>query len=108
MCNKIEVHQELTRFKKCLYLYILVLKYLSIPASSGPIERTFTYAGYINRPQRSRMTLSLITNSRLRKRKNNDNSLNDAETISYENPTNLIINLEKGRPKLAGNWFSLK
>ncbi|RNA04333.1 zinc finger BED domain-containing 4-like [Brachionus plicatilis] len=40
-------------------LYILVLKYLSIPASSGPIERTFSYAGYINGPHRSRMTLSL-------------------------------------------------
>ncbi|RNA45249.1 hypothetical protein BpHYR1_000277 [Brachionus plicatilis] len=37
----------------------------SLKTSSGPIERTFSYAGYINRPHRSRMTLSLITKSRL-------------------------------------------
>ncbi|RNA42009.1 hypothetical protein BpHYR1_043095 [Brachionus plicatilis] len=36
-----------------------------VQTSSGPIERTFSYAGYINRPHRSRMTLSLITKSRL-------------------------------------------
>ncbi|RNA33987.1 hypothetical protein BpHYR1_020429 [Brachionus plicatilis] len=34
-------------------------------ASSGPIERTFAYAGYINTPHRSRMTLQslLVLNS---------------------------------------------
>ncbi|RNA15983.1 hypothetical protein BpHYR1_050975 [Brachionus plicatilis] len=30
-----------------------------------------------------------------RKRKNNDNSLNDAGPILYENPTNLLINLKR-------------
>ena len=38
-------------------LYILVLKYFSIPASSGSIERTLSYTGFINRPHRSRMTV---------------------------------------------------
>ncbi|RNA05242.1 hypothetical protein BpHYR1_031527 [Brachionus plicatilis] len=42
------------------------------------------------------------------KRKNNHNSLNDACPMLYENPMNLLINHKKGRPKLAGNWFSLK
>ena len=37
-------------------LYELALKFLSIPASSGPVERIFSYSGYINRPHRSRLT----------------------------------------------------
>ncbi|RNA03445.1 hypothetical protein BpHYR1_007710 [Brachionus plicatilis] len=34
--------------------------------SSGLIKRTFSYAGYIKRPHRSRMTFSLIIKSRLK------------------------------------------
>ncbi|RNA08493.1 hypothetical protein BpHYR1_007150, partial [Brachionus plicatilis] len=33
--------------------------------SSGPIERTFSYAGYINRPHRSRMTVKNLENTTL-------------------------------------------
>ena len=37
-------------------LFQLALKFLSIPASSGPVERLFSYAGYIIRPHRARLT----------------------------------------------------
>ena len=36
-------------------LFELCLKFLSIPASSGPEEGLFSVAGYINRPHRARM-----------------------------------------------------
>ena len=42
--------------KRFPLLFDLVLKFLSIPASSGPVERLFSKSGYINRPHRSRMT----------------------------------------------------
>ena len=34
----------------------MAMKFLSAPASSGPVERLFSFAGYINRPHRSKMT----------------------------------------------------
>ena len=34
----------------------LAQKFLSIPASSGPVERLFSKSGYINRTHRSRLT----------------------------------------------------
>ena len=37
-------------------LFQLALKFLSIPASSGPVERLFSYAGYIIRPHRTRLS----------------------------------------------------
>ena len=38
-------------------LFELCLKFLSIPAASlGPVERLFSFAGYINRSHRARMT----------------------------------------------------
>ena len=38
------------------YLFISAVRYLSIPASSSPVERVFSICGYINRPHRSRIT----------------------------------------------------
>ncbi len=37
-------------------LYKMAIKYLSIPATSAPVERLFSYSGYIMRPHRSRLT----------------------------------------------------
>jgi hypothetical protein len=41
---------------KLSYLYLLAVKYLAIPATSSPVERLFSFAGYIMRPHRSRLT----------------------------------------------------
>ena len=37
-------------------LYQLGLKYLSVPATTAPIERIFSQSGFIMRPHRSRLT----------------------------------------------------
>jgi hypothetical protein len=38
------------------YLGQLACKYLAIPATSSPVERLFSFAGFIMRPHRSRLT----------------------------------------------------
>lgn len=37
-------------------MYRLAIKFLSIPATSGPVERLFSSSGYNIRPHRSRLT----------------------------------------------------
>ncbi|CAF4553202.1 unnamed protein product [Rotaria sp. Silwood2] len=50
--------QNLTFIKKHLYpcLYQLSLKYLSVPATSTPIERVFSQSGFLMRPNRASLT----------------------------------------------------
>ncbi|CAF3223367.1 unnamed protein product [Rotaria sp. Silwood2] len=48
--------------KKHLYprLYELALKYLSVPATSAPIERVFSQSGFIMRPHRASLTANNV------------------------------------------------
>ncbi|RNA30958.1 zinc finger BED domain-containing DAYSLEEPER-like [Brachionus plicatilis] len=41
-------------------MYRLAIKFLSIPATSGPVERLFSSSGYIIRPHRSRLTPNIL------------------------------------------------
>ena len=51
-----EESSEFWNFNKNKFpiLYQMALKYLSIPATSAPVERLFSYSGYIMRPHKSR------------------------------------------------------
>ena len=50
--------ENLLFIKKTMYsnLYDLSLKYLTVPATSTPIERVFSQSGFIMRPHRARLT----------------------------------------------------
>ena len=57
LCEK-NREQDLLFTKKHLYpcLYRLGLKYLSVPATTAPIERVFSQSGYVMRPHRATLT----------------------------------------------------
>ncbi|XP_060731809.1 uncharacterized protein LOC132849873 isoform X2 [Tachysurus vachellii] len=50
-----------TNREKFPQLYSLVVKVLSIPASSAPVERVFSKGGLIMRPHRARLTHKMVT-----------------------------------------------
>ncbi|XP_060728440.1 uncharacterized protein LOC132861708 [Tachysurus vachellii] len=50
-----------TNREKFPQLYSLVVKVLSIPASSAPVERVFSKGGLIVRPHRARLTHKMVT-----------------------------------------------
>ena len=54
--------QNLIFIKKHLYpcLYQLSLKYLSVPATSAPIERVFSQSGFLMRPHRASLTAKSV------------------------------------------------
>ncbi len=62
--NDLDISEFWFKYQNKLpYLYKLSLKFLSIPASSGPCERIFSKSGYINRPHRARMTEKKLANT---------------------------------------------
>ncbi len=46
-------------------LYRMALRNLSIPATSAPVERLFSYSGCIMRPHRSRLTAEHLNQTTL-------------------------------------------
>ena len=51
-----------SRRKEYPLLYDTALRYLSVPASSSPIERVFSHGGIIMRPHRASMTDTTLSN----------------------------------------------
>ena len=65
-------------------LFELCLKFLSIPASSGPVERLFSLAGYINRPHRARMATKNLERTTILKCNIKHLDLNNADLDTFD------------------------